>query len=68
MSDTSHSERELPTGRTRDANISTENQPKGAARHPSDTLDKERDPDPVSGGIQLTKREDPARHGQEIRP
>jgi len=31
-------------------NISTENQPEGAARRPSDTLDREPKRDPESGG------------------
>ncbi|MCF8706627.1 hypothetical protein [Rhizorhapis sp. SPR117] len=31
-------------------NISTENQPEGAAGRPSDTLDREPDRDPQSGG------------------
>ena len=42
--------RELPTEKTRNPNISTENQPEGAARRPSDTLDREPKRDPASGG------------------
>lgn len=33
--------REAPTHRTHRPNISTENQPAGAARRPSDTLDRQ---------------------------
>ncbi|HUD93354.1 hypothetical protein [Sphingobium sp.] len=36
--------------KTRNPNLSTENQPKGAARRPSDTLDRTPDRDPISGG------------------
>ncbi|MGJ0239881.1 hypothetical protein ACQEPB_15360 [Novosphingobium fluoreni] len=43
-------EREVPTQETRNPNISTENQPEGAARRPSDTLDREPRRDPLSGG------------------
>lgn len=42
--------RDVPTEKTRAPNISTENQPKGAARRPSDTLDREPKRDPESGG------------------
>ncbi|MBE1526881.1 hypothetical protein GGC65_001337 [Sphingopyxis sp. OAS728] len=41
--------REVPTEVTKNPNISTENQPEGAARRPSDTLDRERKRDPESG-------------------
>lgn len=41
--------REVPTEVTKNANISTENQPEGAARRPSDTLDREPRRDPESG-------------------
>ncbi|HET6526860.1 hypothetical protein [Sphingopyxis sp.] len=40
----------VPTQKTRNPNISTENQPEGAARRPSDTLDREPKRDPLSGG------------------
>lgn len=43
-------EREVPTHETRNPNISTENQPEGAARRPSDTLDRKPKRDPLSGG------------------
>lgn len=42
--------REAPTEVTKNPNISTENQPEGAARRPSDTLDREPSRDPESGG------------------
>lgn len=42
--------RNVPTEKTRTPNISTENQPEGAARRPSDTLDREPKRDPQSGG------------------
>lgn len=42
--------RDVPTEKTKNANISTENQPEGAARRPSDTLDREPKRDPESGG------------------
>lgn len=32
--------RRVPTEKTRNPNLSTENQPEGAARRPSDTLDR----------------------------
>lgn len=50
MEDKFRSERALPTDHTRAPNISTENQPEGAARRPSDTLDREPQRDPLSGG------------------
>ena len=42
--------RHVPTEVSERPNISTENQPEGAARRPSDTLDREPKRDPVSGG------------------
>ena len=42
--------RHVPTEVTRTKNISTENQPEGAARRPSDTLDREPKRDPESRG------------------
>ena len=42
--------RTVPTERTRNPNLSTENQPEGAARRPSDTLDREPKRDPEIGG------------------
>jgi len=50
MTDEPRSERQVPTQQTRTPNISTENQPEGAARRPSDTLDREPERDPLSGG------------------
>jgi len=50
MSDPDRSSRDLPTQQTRNPNISTENQPSGAARRPSATLDREPERDPRSGG------------------
>lgn len=50
MEDQSRSERDAPTEQTRNPNISTENQPEGAARRPSDTLDREPIRNPVGGG------------------
>ncbi len=41
--------RDVPTEKTKNPNISTENQPEGAARRPSDTLDREPKRDPESG-------------------
>lgn len=41
--------RNVPTEKTRAPNISTENQPEGSARRPSDTLDREPKRDPESG-------------------
>jgi hypothetical protein len=40
----------VPTEKTDRPNLSTENQPEGAARRPSDTLDREPKRDPASGG------------------
>lgn len=75
MTDTTRGERDQPTGQTRAPNISTENQPEGAARRPSDTLDREPDRDPLSGGAipsnydpeAMTRRgeEEDSRAGQE---
>ena len=48
--DASRKVRDVPTEKTRNPNISTENQPEGAARRPSDTLDREPKRDPLSGG------------------
>jgi len=42
-------ERHVPSENAASPNISTENQPKGAARRPSDTLDREPKRDPISG-------------------
>ncbi|OAN55346.1 hypothetical protein [Sphingobium sp. TCM1] len=50
MEDEMHSDQSVPTAKTRRPNIFTENQPEGAARRPSDTLDREPTRDPVSGG------------------
>ena len=50
MTDPARSKRDVPTQQTRSPNISTENQPPGAARRPSATLDREPERDPVSGG------------------
>jgi hypothetical protein len=50
MENETHSHQSVPTEKTRRPNISTENQPEGAARRPSDTLDREPTRDPVSGG------------------
>ena len=41
--------RHVPSGTIPDPNLSTENQPKGSARRPSDTLDREPNRDPESG-------------------
>lgn len=41
---------DVQTEKTSNPNISTENQPEGAARRPSDTLDREPKRDPLSGG------------------
>lgn len=46
----SRKSRNVPTEKTRAPNISTENQPEGSARRPSDTLDREPKRDPESGG------------------
>ncbi|WP_150292614.1 hypothetical protein [Sphingobium estronivorans] len=67
MEDRSRNERVVPTKQTRDPNISTENQPEGAARRPSDTLDREPDRDPQSGAP-IPSNYDPAtmtRRGEE---
>lgn len=76
MEDQSRSERAVPTEKTRKPNISTENQPEGAARRPSDTLDREPARDPVSDGAissdynpeTMTRRgeEDDTRAGSEL--
>ena len=50
MNDPNRSRRDVSTQQTRDPNISTENQPPGAARRPSATLDREPERDPLSGG------------------
>ena len=50
MTDPTRSKRDVPTQQTRNPNISTENQPPGAARWPSATLDREPERDPLSGG------------------
>lgn len=42
--------RDVPTEKTRNLNIPTENQPKGSARRPSDTFDRDPKRDPDSGG------------------
>ena len=49
MSDEPREVRSVPTETQPDPNISTENQPGGSARRPSDTLDREPKRDPVSG-------------------
>jgi len=46
---TERSERHVPTENAGSPNISTESQPEGAARRPSDTLDREPKRDPLSG-------------------
>ncbi|BBC99545.1 MULTISPECIES: hypothetical protein [Sphingomonadaceae] len=75
MNDDARKTRDVPTQATRSPNISTENQPEGAARRPSDTLDREPDRDPMSGGaipsnydpVAMTRRgeEEDTRAGQE---
>lgn len=50
MDETFRSNRHVPTETMPSPNISTENQPEGAARRPSDTLDREPLRDPQSGG------------------
>lgn len=50
MDDADRTQQHVPTERTRAPNISTENQPPGSARRPSDTLDREPERDPLSGG------------------
>lgn len=67
MSDQFRDEAHVPTDKTPAPNISTENQPKGAARRPSDTLDREPARDPISGGT-VPSDYDPAtmtRKGEE---
>ncbi|HKY80559.1 MAG TPA: hypothetical protein VJM09_03715 [Sphingobium sp.] len=67
MDDPSRNERPVPTQQTRAPNISTENQPEGSARRPSDTLDREPDRDPQSGGA-IPSNYDPdtmTRRGEE---
>lgn len=76
MEDETHSHQSVPAAKTRRPNISTENQPVGAARRPSDTLDREPTRDPVSGGTissdynpdTMTRRgeENDTRAGQEM--
>ncbi len=76
MEDQSRSERSVPSEKARDPNISTENQLQGAARRPSDTLDRESARDPVSGGAissdydpqSMTRRgeQDDTRAGREL--
>lgn len=68
---------DVPTEKTKGPNLSTENQPEGAARRPSDTLDREPRRDPESGasiledynpesGTRVGEEEDSAagRHGE----
>ena len=50
MEEEERKEADVPTSRTRNPNISTEHQPEGRARRPSDTLDREPERDPQSGG------------------
>lgn len=50
MNDNARKIRDVPTQATHNPNISTENQPEGAARRPSDTLDQE----PISDGAVLS--------------
>lgn len=50
MADKSRTTQDVPTETVTRPNISTENQPTGAARRPSDTLDREPKRDPLSGG------------------
>lgn len=67
MNNDARKNRDVPTQVTRNPNISTENQPEGAARRPSDTLDREPDRDPISGGA-IPSNYDPVtmtRHGEE---
>ncbi|BBF70672.1 hypothetical protein [Sphingomonas bisphenolicum] len=59
MTNAHRTKRDMPTRRTRNPNLSTENQPEGAARQPSDTLDREPDRDPISGGA-IPSNYDPA--------
>ncbi len=50
MKDNAHKIRDVPTQAAHNPNISTENQPEGAARRASDTLDREPDREPISAG------------------
>lgn len=50
MDEPDRTKRDVPTQQTRNPNISTDNQPPGAARRPSATLDREPERDPLSGG------------------
>ena len=52
--------REVPTEMTRNPNVSTENQPEGAARRPRDTLGREPQQDLESGGS-IRENHDPRR-------
>lgn len=49
MTDEARKVGSVSTGTQNSPNISTENQPEGAARRPSDTLDREPKRDPLSG-------------------
>lgn len=49
MADTSRDERHVPSKVGSNPNLSTENQPKGSGRRPSDTLDREPKRDQLSG-------------------
>ena len=49
MAETFRSERHVPSKEGRNPNTSTENQPEGSGRRPSDTLDREPKKDPHSG-------------------
>lgn len=67
MTEEFRDEGHVPTDKTPAPNISTEHQPEGAARRPSDTLDREPVRDPVSGGA-VPSNYDPAtmtRKGEE---
>ena len=50
MDEFSRDERHVPSEAGSNPNLSTENQPKGSGRRPSDTLDREPKRDPLSGG------------------
>ena len=50
MTEGSRKVRDVPSETIPNPNISTENQPEGAGRRPSDTLDREPKRDPQSGG------------------
>lgn len=77
MGNSKPSQAAVPTEKTRRPNISTENQPQGAARRPSDTLDREPKRDPASGGAIPTNynpdsmtrygEEDDTRAGRELK-